>query len=582
MKAVREDSNAMGTKIEKLQEEYDGIPVFDGIVTVRTDVNGRLTGDASGRIVQDIADDLPDVQRRLTDEETLEIAIRSEGDESMRDRIGDITYKEMIYTDKENKAHLANAVVYLIDSVKRPSYVIDLKSGEILAHWNALDTWSCGKRDYKAYGGNEKMGKIKYGDMPFCLNMTVDGDLCYLENEYVRIVDMQFSENETLEETASFKCKNGYDDEVNGGYSPAVDAFYFGTLVGRMFDDWFDGQPFSDKIVIRVHYGEHFGNAYWNGRNCTFGDGDSDVYPFTVLDIIGHEIGHGVTEFGSDLLYFGEPGGVNEAFSDILGEASEQYLAEADFMTGDDIMKNDPFMRSFSNPSLDKYNMSISKATEMTEDLDPHFSSGVFRRAFYVTVKQKGFPLKDATRVYLHANRNYWHHGSTFFDCSCGVLKAAIDLGFSQTPFKRGFQDVDIEPCDVTSHIFGLANNITQPDVEVSSMVRPLFRFVPTPWTEHVIIEASSTDNSSVHIAVQNGTWEEDDDGNGVNIIAEGDNFLTVTDVDVDHPLFIQLSSDVNVTARVDVTAGYTCSSTYNATGEMMNYMYRYICYGEI
>ena len=582
MTAVREDTNAIGTKIEKLQEEYEGIPVFDGIVTVRTDISGRLTGDASGRIVQDIAEDLPDVQRRLTNEETLEIAIRSEGDEDKRDRIGDVTYKEIIYTDKKNKAHLANTVVYLIDSVKRPSYIIDLKSGEILAHWDAFNTWSCGQRNYKAYGGNKKMGKIKYGDMPFCLNMTVEGETCYLENQYVRIVDMKFSENETIEETASFKCKNGYDDEVNGGYSPAADAFFFGTVVGKMFEDWFDGQPFSDKIVIRVHFGELFSNAYWNGNNCTFGDGDYDIYPFTVLDIVGHEIGHGVTEFGSDLLYFDEAGGVNEAFSDILGEASEQYLAEADFLTGDDVMKNVPFMRSFSDPKLDYHNMSISKATEMYEGLDPHFSSGVFRRAFYVTVKQKGFPLKDAARVYVHANRNYWHHGSTFFDCSCGVLKAAIDLGFSQTPFKRGFQDVEIEPCDVTSHIFGLANNITQPDVEISSWVRPLFRFKPTPWTENVIIEATSTDNSSVQIAVQNGTWEEDEGGNGVNIIAEGDNLLMVTDIDVDHELFIQLSSDGNFTTRVDVTAGYTCSSTYNATDMMMDDMYRYICYGEV
>ena len=114
------------------------------------------------------------------------------------------TLLEIIYTDKTNKAHLANAVVYLIYSLKIPSYVIDLKSGEILAHWDALDTWSCGQRNYKAYGGNEKMGKIKYGNMPFCLNMTVDGDLCYLENEYVRIVDMKFSDNVTLQETASF------------------------------------------------------------------------------------------------------------------------------------------------------------------------------------------------------------------------------------------------------------------------------------------------------------------------------------------------------------------------------------------
>ena len=577
MKTVREDTNVLGTKVEKLQEEYDGVPVFDGIVTVRTDANGRLTGDASGRIVQDIAADVPDVEPLLSDEETLEIAISAEGDEIWRDRIGDVTYRRTIYTDKNNKAHLANIVVYLVDSIKRPSYIIDLKSGEILAHWDALDTFTCGERSYKAYGGNVKMGKIKYGDIPFCLNMTIDGDRCYLENQYVRIVDMGFSENETIEETASFKCKNGYDDEVNEAYSPAIDAFFYGTIVGKMFEDWFDSQPLKDKIVIRVHYGSMYENAYWNGNNCTFGDGGYSIYPFTVLDIVGHEIGHGVTEFGSDLLYFGDAGGVNEAFSDILGEASEQYLNGADFKTGDEVMKFEPFMRDFAVPERD--NISISKATDMRSEMDPHFSSGVFRRAFYVTVVQKGMPIRDATQVYLHANRNYWHHASTFYDCSCGVLKAAIDLGFSQTPFKRGFKDVEIEPCDVTEHIFGLANNITQPEVAVSSTVRPLFRFVPPTWAEDVIIETASADGMPINITVQNGTWEEDDDGNAINIIEEGEDSVRVFDVDTESVLFIQLSTESDVRNSVDVTAGYTCQSNY--TGDY-NEMYRYICFGEI
>ena len=576
MTTVREDSNVLGTKVEKLQEEYEGIPVFDGIVTVRTDVTGRLTGDASGRIVQDIAKDLPDVEASLSDEETLEIAIRAEGDEILRERIGDVSYKRTIYTDKNDKAHLANVVVYLVDSVKRPSYIIDLKSGEILVHWDALDTFTCGERTYKAYGGNLKMGKIKYGDLPYCLNLTIEGDICYLENQYVRIVDMGFSQNETIEETASFKCKNGYDDEVNDAYSPAVDAFFYGTIVGKMFEDWFDSQPLKDKIVIRVHYGQRFENAYWNGRNCTFGDGGAMSYPFTTLDVVGHEIGHGVTEFGSDLLYFDESGGVNEAFSDILGEASEQYLSVADFVTGDEIMKYEPFMRDFAVPEKD--NISISKTTHMYSDMDPHFSSGVFRRAFYVTVAQKGVPMRDATKVYLHANRNYWHHASTFYDCSCGVLKAAIDLGLSLTPFKRGFQDVEIEPCDVTDHIFGLANNITQPNVAVSSTVRPLFRFVPPEWAEDVIIETSASDGTPVNIAVQNGAWEEDEDGNGVNIIEEGENSLRVTNVYIYLDLFIQLSSDNDVTSNVDVTAEYICADNYSGDNF---WMYRYVCFGE-
>ena len=221
MATVRKYSNALGTKIVKLQEEYEGIQVFDGVVTIREDANGRPTGDASGRLVQEIAEDLPDVQARLTDEETLDVAIHSEGDQNNRERIGDVSYKKIIYVDKLHKAHLANYVIYLIDSEKRPSYMIDLKSGEVLAHWNALDTFMCGsmvnftcgaKKLYRGSGGNKKMGRFIYGAIPYCLNMTIEGDTCYLENQYVRVVDMRNTKDENIVETASYNCMSGYDD----------------------------------------------------------------------------------------------------------------------------------------------------------------------------------------------------------------------------------------------------------------------------------------------------------------------------------------------------------------------------------
>lgn len=569
MTTVSQDGSALGTKVVKLQEEYEGIPVFDGVVTIRTDSAGHPTGDASGRIVQNIAEDLPDVESRLTNEKTLEIAIKSEGDQHKKDRIGDVKYKEMIYVDKQNKAHLVNHVTYLIDSVKRPNYIIDLKSGEVLGHWNSLDTFKCRSgsgegedgplnftcgdvKTYRATGGNAKLGKINYGTLPHCLNMTIVDDLCYLENEYVQVVDMNFTKDENFQDTASFTCEKGYGDKINEAYSPAVDAFFYGTMVHQMFQDWFGSPPLPDKIVIRVHWGYLYENAFWNGVNTTFGDGGYRFFPLTVHDIVGHEIGHGVTEFGSGLLYYGESGGVNEAFSDMLGEASEHYLTETDFFTGAFATKSDPWLRSFETPEAD--GESIRYASNMTSWMDPHYSSGVFRRAFYVTVVQEGLSIRDAMKVYLHANRNYWHPSGTFYDCSCGVLKAAIDLGISQVPFKRGFSDVGIEPCDASSHIFTLVNNVTQPDVLVSSSIRPIFRFEAPWWADDIIITALS-DTDTIHIAAQHEQWDDED-----SAVVEDDTSLCVNAADFAQGMFLQLSSASNVTSYVQVTAGYTSS----------------------
>ena len=564
MTTVRKDPNALGTKIVKLQEEYEGIQVFDGVVTIREDANGRPTGDASGRLVQDIAEDLPDVQVRLTDEETLEVAIIAEGDQNIRERIGDVSYKKIIYVDKLHKAHLANYVIYLIDSEKRPSYMIDLKSGEVLAHWNALDTFTCGgavnftcgeEVAYRGSGGNKKMGRIVYGAIPYCLNMTIEGDTCYLENQYVRIVDARQTEDESIVETASYNCMSGYDDRVNEAYSPVLDAFFYGTLVGKMFEEWFESEAFeTGKIVLRVHWGHQYANAFWNGANTTFGDGDYEYYPFTTLDIVGHEVAHGVTEFGSGLVYYDESGGVNEAFSDIIGETVEAFFAESDFITGVEVMKVDPYIRTFESPEDDGY--SIRFASNMTAGMNPHWSSGVFRRAFYVTVKVEGFPIKDAATVYLLANRYYWHPSGTFYDCSCGVLKAAIDLGYNQTAFKRGFSDVGIEPCDVTDHIFTLPANETQPNVKVSSSVRPVFRIERGWWTDQLFVEAIAHDSTPITIVAQAGEWSEDVTGN--SIVYTGDGTLWVDAWDFDNGMYFQLRSDFNHTTLVNLTAGYT------------------------
>eukprot|EP00483_Globobulimina_turgida_P011911 UN11933 len=72
-----------------------------------------------------------------------------------------------------------------------------------------------------------------------------------------------------------------------------------------------------------------------------FGDGATSWYPLTTLDITAHEIAHGYTDQGSDLIYSGESGGMNEAFSDIVGEVAEYwFFGENDWMTGGDIFKN--------------------------------------------------------------------------------------------------------------------------------------------------------------------------------------------------------------------------------------------------
>lgn len=564
-----ETVDVVGSKVERLHETYKGLKVYDTVITIRKSEDDELIGDATGTLFQDIEDDLKDIDAKLTDDDALRIAYKNEGDSF--DSISGIEYSREIFVDNKNRARLVDVVTYLIDGVKRPYYIIDMKNGDIIKNWQGLQTYPCCERKYKAWGGNAKMGRITYGDMPHCLTPTIINGTCYLENKYVKVIDMQNTYNSSLNSTASFDCETGYGDEINGAYSPAIDAFFYGTVVGKMFEEWFQSTPLKDKAVLRVHYGVMEARAFWGGKVSTFGDGNlEEYYPLTLPDVIGHEVGHGVTEESSGLAYFSEHGGVNEAFSDILGEATEDYLLQSDFMVGQYGMKFKPYKREFETPENDNY--SISHVRDMYDALNVHFSSGIYRRVWYVVTKEKGLTIRDATSVFLNANKLYWHSFASFYECSCGVLRAALDLGIDTSPFRKGFKDVGLEDCDVASHVFSLSNNQTKSRVSVSENINPVFKMEMPNYADTFVAMVGSDNSSSIKITITTGGWEfSDKESDKVKVVAEGTEIVIIPNASK-RTFFIKLSSWPNedelnstksdnfgITYIVDITAGYSC-----------------------
>jgi len=95
------------------------------------------------------------------------------------------------------------------------------------------------------------------------------------------------------------------------------------------------------RLTASVHYGKAYDNAFWNGQQMIFGDGDGKIFnDFTVsLDVIGHELTHGVVQFTCDLAYHDQPGALNESFADVFGSLVKQWkkvqtAKEADWLIG--------------------------------------------------------------------------------------------------------------------------------------------------------------------------------------------------------------------------------------------------------
>jgi Zn-dependent metalloprotease len=193
---------------------------------------------------------------------------------------------------------------------------------------------------------------------------------------------------------------------------------------------------------MRVHYGTNYQNAFWNGSSMTFGDGGSTFYPLVSLDVSAHEVSHGFTEQNSDLTYSGQSGGINEAFSDMAGEAAEAYnFGSNDFLVGADIYKSSSgALRYMDNPPQD--GISIDHTSDYYGGLDVHYSSGVYNKAFYLLATTSGWSTQTAFQAFARANQLYWTSSTTFNQGVCGVVDAANDLGFNTADVDAAFAAV--------------------------------------------------------------------------------------------------------------------------------------------
>jgi vibriolysin len=222
------------------------------------------------------------------------------------------------------------------------------------------------------------------------------------------------------------------------------DAQYFGQQVFNMYRDWLGVRPIHQKLIMRVHYGENLGNAFWDGQQTIFGDGNDSMYPLATWDVIAHEVSHGFTEQNSGLEYRDMSGGINEAFSDMAAAALGQYVfGDYNWKFGEDVMKHSEAIRYFINPGKDGY--SIGHIANYYQGMDVHNSSGIFNKAFYHLATSEQWNIKKAFRAFATANQLYWQPNASFKQGADGVCEAAKALNYSAGAVSLAFAQVGIQ-----------------------------------------------------------------------------------------------------------------------------------------
>jgi thermolysin len=273
---------------------------------------------------------------------------------------------------------------------------------------------------------------------------------------------------------------------VDAHYGAAKTFDYYQNVHGRNGIDGNSGPGTTTAaansaislLVSRVHFGASYNNAFWNGSNMTYGDGDGSQFtPLTTIDICGHEMTHGVTERTAALTYASESGALNESWSDIMGSMVELYadggVVSADtWKIGEDAYTpgtSGDALRSMSNPNSvgdpDHYSVRVYQGactpSNANDQCGVHTNSSISNHAYYLIaaggtnrvsgIAVTGIGTSAAERIFYRALTVYMTASTNFAGARTATLSAATDLyGTGSTQYNgvaQGWCAVGVGTC---------------------------------------------------------------------------------------------------------------------------------------
>lgn len=455
----------LGQTHYRFQELYRGIPLF-GVEMILHEQDGRVTH-ANGTLVEGLNGE---VTPALTEEQALQAALRYfHAEQYMWE---DPAMEAFIKREQGNPqaTFYPRGSLYWTSAGKpmrpenfRLAYRFDIYSKRPL------------RREYVFVDA-------RTGEVIYTINRIESGDVVgtglSLYNGLVTMVVDSFSGGFRLHEAARGNGMQTWDMHNSTDYSTAVDFVdqdtsftdtnaqagvsahwgaeatfdYYLNVHGRIsYDD-------SGGVLLSyVHYDVDFNNAFWDGTRMTYGDGDGISFtPLVSLDVAGHEITHGVTQFSANLIYQAESGALNESFSDIFGTMIERFREgnAFDWIIGEDITTDGQGIRSMSNPGdfndPDTYRGLNWAPLNGGDNGGVHTNSGVQNFWFYL-LSEGGSGVNDNGDAYTVngigpdkaaqiAYRNltvYLTPSSGYFEARLGAANAAIDLfGYGSPEFQ--------------------------------------------------------------------------------------------------------------------------------------------------
>ncbi|MBH0172405.1 peptidase M4 family protein [Fictibacillus sp. 23RED33] len=431
---------ANGNTVLRLQQEYNGVPIWGYTQVAHINKNGELTV-ISGEVAPEM-----DKQSKLNNakqisgKKAVRIATAALG---LKPEYEKKPKADKIVLIKDGKAHFAYLVNlnYLTPEPGNWNYFIDAQSGEILNRYNDM---------HEVTGTNTTgTGKGVLGDSK-TLKLTLSSGKYYMQDNTrgngIFTYDMK---NRTFlpEFFLPGTLYSGTDNVFDSSYDQAVvDAHYFAGLTYDYYKNTHGRNSYDNRgaqIKSSVHFNKNYNNAFWNGSQMVYGDGDgTNFIAFSGgIDVVAHELTHAVTDTSSDLVYQNESGALNEAMSDIFGTLVEYYNGKnPDFEIGEDVytpaVAGDA-LRSMSDPAKyqdpDHYSV---RYTGTGDNGGVHINSGIINKAAYLLseggshygVSVTGIGRDKLGAIFYRMNTVYLTSSSNFSQARAAAVQSATDL----------------------------------------------------------------------------------------------------------------------------------------------------------
>lgn len=435
----------------KYQQYYKGVPVFGATYTAHIE-NDRIVS-VSGKIAKGISGS---GQAGLSETSALNAALNKVGAETYKWQIpGEERHLKEEQESEGASYYPKGKLVYIIPSMNfddtgfrlayqfdiyahKPLYradvFVDAQTGEVLFENNHIHIVDAVGSAVTGYSGTRTI-TTDFTGSTYRLRETGRGG-------GVRTYDM--NEGTNYGNAVDFTDSDNNWNNVNANLDQyATDAHWGAEMTYDYFLNFHNRNSIDDNgMMLRsyIHYDNGYNNAFWDGSRMTYGDGNNA--PLTSLDVCGHELTHGVTEYTAGLVYQDESGALNESFSDIFGTAVEFFARpnDADWLMAGDLGA----FRSMSNPNAygdpDTY-FGTNWYTGTGDNGGVHINSGVQNKWFYIlTVGETGtndlgdqynvtgIGMTSAAEIAYRNLSVYLSNSSEYDDARFYAIQSAIDL----------------------------------------------------------------------------------------------------------------------------------------------------------